>query len=204
MLSRARCAVSKNVWNWTRPLPTEVSISGHDTLTKTYFEDLGRIAESNAKSAQETTRIATDYWVASRERNNELARDITRTITEGMRRQTGANEELTSRIFEILEERDEAHKRFFGQWTEAFASVPFDYGRQTIREAEKSADSGVTTSANWGFPIAGYDELSVEEISGRLDTLSEAQIKQVRDYERRTKNRKSLMEQFERKLKVVS
>jgi hypothetical protein len=26
----------------------------------------------------------------------------------------------------------------------------------------------------------------------------------VRDYERRTKNRKSLMEEFERKLKVVS
>jgi hypothetical protein len=44
----------------------------------------------------------------------------------------------------------------------------------------------------------------VEEISGRLDTLSEAQIRQVRDYERRTKNRKSLMEQFDRKLKVVS
>ena len=174
------------------------------TMTKTYFEDLGKIAESNAKSAQESARIATDYWVVSRERNNELAQAITRTITEGMRRQTDANEELTSRIFEILEERDEAHKRFFGQWAEAFASVPFDYARQTMREAEMSANSGVTTSANWGFPIAGYDELSVEEISGRLDTLSEAQIKQVRDYERRTKNRKSLMEQFERKLKVVS
>jgi len=191
-------------WNWTRPLPTEVSKVATTIVTKTYFEDLGRIAESNAKSAQESTRIATDYWVASRERNSKLARDITRTLTESMRRQTDANEELTSRIFEILEERDEAHKRFFGQWTEAFASVPFDYARQTIREAEKSADSGVTTSANWGFPIAGYDELSVEEISGRLDTLSEAQIRQVRDYERRTKNRKSLMEEFERKLKVVS
>ena len=174
------------------------------TMTKTYFEDLGRIAESNAKSAQESARIATDYWVASRERNSKLARDITRTITESMRRQTDANEELASRIFEILEERDEAHKRFFGQWTEAFASVPFDYGRQTLREAEKSADSGVTPSPNSGFPIAGYDELSVEEISGRLDTLTEGQIKQVRDYERRTKNRKSLMEQFDRKLKVVS
>jgi hypothetical protein len=173
-------------------------------MTKTYFEDLGRIAESNAKSAQESARIATDYWVASRERNSKLARVITRTITESMRSQTEANEELTSEIFEILEERDEAHKRFFGQWAEAFASVPFDYARQTTREAEKSASSGVTTSANWGFPIASYDELSVEEISGRLDTLTEAQIKQVRDYERRTKNRKSLMEQFDRKLKVVS
>ena len=175
------------------------------TMTKTYFEDLGRIAETNAKSAQQSARIATEYWVASRERNSKVAQETTRTITEGMRRQTDANEELTSRIFEILEERDEAHKRFFEQWAEAFASVPFDYGRQTIREAEeKRANSGITLSANWGFPIAGYEELSVEEISRRLDTLSEAQIKQVRDHERRTKNRKSLMEQFDRKLKVVS
>jgi hypothetical protein len=173
------------------------------TMTKKYFEDLGRIAESNAKTAQESARIATDYWAASRERNNKVARDLTRTITEGMRRQTDANEELTSKIFEILEERDEAHKRFFGQWAETFASVPFDYARQATREAQKSVDS-VTASVNGGFPIARYDDLSVEEISGRLDTLTDAQIKQVRDHERRTKNRKSLMEQFDRKLKVVS
>lgn len=173
------------------------------TMTKTYFEDLGRIAESNAKTAQESARIATDYWGASRESNFKLAKDLTRTITEGMKRQSNANEELTSRIFELLEERDEAHKRFFGQWAEAFTTVPFDFARQATREAHKSANS-VTASVNGGFPIARYDELSVEEISGRLDSLTDAQIKQVRDHERRTKNRKSLMEQFERKLKVVS
>jgi predicted carbohydrate-binding protein with CBM5 and CBM33 domain len=173
------------------------------TMTKKYFEDLGRIAESNAKTAQESARIATDYWGASRESNIKLAQDITQSITKGVRRQTDANEELTSKIFEILEERDEAHKRFFGQWAEAFASVPFDYARQATREAEKSANS-VTASVNGGFPNTRYDELSVEEISGRLDALTDAQIKQVRDHERRNKNRKSLMEQFDRKLKVVS
>jgi hypothetical protein len=111
------------------------------TMTKTYFEDLGRIAESNAKSAQESARIATEYWVASRERNNKVAQEITRTLTEGMRRQTDANEELVSRIFEILEERDEAHKRFFEQWAEAFTSVPFEYTPQATREAQKKTAS---------------------------------------------------------------
>ena len=107
------------------------------TMTKQYFEDLGRIAESNAKSAQESARIATEYWVASRERNNKVAQQIAHTITEGMRRQTDANEQITSKIFEILEERDEAHKRFFEQWAEAFASVPSDYARQATSEAQK-------------------------------------------------------------------
>jgi hypothetical protein len=110
-------------------------------MTKEYFEDLGRIAESNAKSAQQSARIATEYWVASSERNNKVAQDITRSLTEGMKRQTEANEGLTSRIFEILEERDEAHKRFFEQWVQAFTSVPFDYARQATREAQKKTAS---------------------------------------------------------------
>src|SRR5215208_4367329 len=110
-------------------------------MTKMYFEDLGRIAETNAKSAQESARIASEYWGASRERNNQVAQEITRTTTEGMKHQTKADEDLTSRVFEILEERDEAHKRFFEQWAEAFTSVPFDYVRQATREAQKKSAS---------------------------------------------------------------
>ena len=110
-------------------------------MSKEYFEDLGRIAESNAKSAQESARIATEYWVASRERNNKVAQEITQTLTGGIKRQTKADEDLTSRIFEILEERDEAHKRFFEQWAEAFTSVPFEYTRQATHEAQKKTAS---------------------------------------------------------------
>jgi hypothetical protein len=110
-------------------------------MSKEYFEDLGKIAETNAKSAQESARIATEYWVASRERNNKVAQEITRTLTEGMKHQTEANEELVSRIFELLEERDEAHKRFFEQWAEAFTSVPFDYARRATREAQRKTAS---------------------------------------------------------------
>ena len=110
-------------------------------MTKEYFEDLGKIAESNAKSAQQSARIATEYWVASREKNNKVAQEITRTLTEGMKGQAKANEELVSRIFEILEERDEAHKRFFEQWAEAFTNVPFEYTRQATHEAQKKTAS---------------------------------------------------------------
>jgi len=54
---------------------------------------------------------------------------------------TRVSEELVSRIFEILEERDEAHKRFFEQWAQAFTSVPFEYTRQATREAQKKTAS---------------------------------------------------------------
>ena len=54
------------------------------------------------------------------------------------------------------------------------------------------------------FPIEGYDELNVGEISAQLDDLSEEELKRVRDYERRNKGRDTLLEQLERKIKATS
>jgi hypothetical protein len=141
MFSCARCTVGTCLELDATTTDGGVDKVATTMMTKEYFEDLGRIAERNAKSAQESARIATEYWVASSERNNKVAQEITRTITEGMRRQTGANEELVSRIFGILEERDEAHKRFFEQWAEAFTSVPFEYTRQATREGQTKTAS---------------------------------------------------------------
>jgi hypothetical protein len=50
------------------------------------------------------------------------------------------------------------------------------------------------------FPIAGYDEMNVEEVSRHLDGLSDEQLRQVRDYEARNKNRETVLTQIDRKL----
>jgi hypothetical protein len=141
MFSCAECLVGKYLELDATTTDGGVDKVATTTMTKGYFEDLGKIAESNAKSAQQSARIATEYWVSSRERNDKVAQEITRTLTEGTKHQTDANEELRSRIFEILEERDEAHKRFFEQWAEAFTSVPFEHARQAVREAHKKTAS---------------------------------------------------------------
>jgi hypothetical protein len=141
MFSCAGCMVGKYLELDETTTDGGVDKVATTTMTKTYFEDLGKIAETNAKSAQQSARIATEYWVSSRERNNQVAQEITRTLTEGMKHQTEANEDLRSRIFEIFEERDEAHKHFFEQWVEAFSSVPFEYTRQATREAQKKTAS---------------------------------------------------------------
>ena len=49
---------------------------------------------------------------------------------------------------------------------------------------------------------ANYDELTVDEISEKLDGLSTEQLKQVRDYEQHNKDRETLIEQIDRKIRV--
>jgi hypothetical protein len=41
----------------------------------------------------------------------------------------------------------------------------------------------------------------VEEVSARLDALSSEDLREVRDYEERTKNRETLLEQLDRRVR---
>ena len=51
------------------------------------------------------------------------------------------------------------------------------------------------------FPIEGYDEMNVDEISARLNDLSVEELQLVRDYEELNKKRESLLERMDRKIR---
>jgi hypothetical protein len=44
----------------------------------------------------------------------------------------------------------------------------------------------------------------VEEVSARLDALSTEDLREVRDYEERTKNRETVLEQLDRRIRSGS
>jgi polyhydroxyalkanoate synthesis regulator phasin len=50
------------------------------------------------------------------------------------------------------------------------------------------------------FPVTGYDDLTANQIQGRLSGLTPAELRKVRDYERRHANRKSVLSSIESKL----
>jgi polyhydroxyalkanoate synthesis regulator phasin len=50
------------------------------------------------------------------------------------------------------------------------------------------------------FPILGYDDLTAAQVQTRLDGLSPAELRKVRDYEKRNANRKSVLDAVQSKL----
>ncbi len=50
------------------------------------------------------------------------------------------------------------------------------------------------------FPITGYDDLTVSQVEKRLGSLSGAELRKVRDYEKRHANRKTVLNAIERRL----
>ena len=69
-------------------------------------------------------------------------------------------------------------------------NIPISYAKEGLKDAR--------------FPIEGYDELTVEEVSERLSGLSADDLREVRDYEERNKNRETILEPLDRKIRSGS
>jgi hypothetical protein len=70
------------------------------------------------------------------------------------------------------------------------------YG-ETMEEKRKDREG---ESPDRNLPIPDYQGKTVPEIARRLDDLSADQVKRIRAYEKRHKNRKTLLERIERRL----
>jgi polyhydroxyalkanoate synthesis regulator phasin len=66
-----------------------------------------------------------------------------------------------------------------------------------LRSADKARRS---VGAGQSLPILGYDELTAAQVQARLDGLSPAELRKVRDYERRHANRKSVLAAIDKHL----
>jgi hypothetical protein len=74
---------------------------------------------------------------------------------------------------------------------------------EVLKQTEKATKEAELKAAVLGaLKTANYDELSVAEISRRLDDLSTEQLRKVREYEKRNKNRETLIEQIDRKIRA--
>ena len=69
-----------------------------------------------------------------------------------------------------------------------------------VGAAAEGAERAVEAVA---FPIEGYDEMNVDEISKHLNDLSVEELQLVRDYEELNKRRESLLERMDRKIRSV-
>jgi len=73
---------------------------------------------------------------------------------------------------------------------------------KVLEQTEQATREAKLTTAVFGaLKTTHYDELTVDEISKRLDDLSTEELRKVREYETRNKNRETLIEQIDRKIR---
>jgi hypothetical protein len=159
-------------------------------------ERINRTAERLARTSAGSYKMVIDHVVAQQERNVRFARETFGDAVREIRHQAESNKVLTQELVERAETQRDAFRTLVGESVDTYMDLlyaPLAYYKQGLRLVEGE-----------GFPIAGYDELNVKEIGDRLDGMTAAEIRTVREYEKRNKNRETLIEQFDRKLKAAS
>jgi hypothetical protein len=151
-----------------------------------------RTAEAFVRSAskqQEGFRTLTQAWAgAYREFFSPFAyfREGVRTTQQAARQGLQATEQVARQGLRVAEEATEQTE-------------------EVLRHTEKATKEAELKAAVLGaLKTTNYDELTVDEIAGRLDDLSVTELKKVRKYEKRNKNRETLIEQIDRKIRANS
>ncbi|HEX2729123.1 MAG TPA: hypothetical protein VHM16_05165, partial [Rubrobacteraceae bacterium] len=76
---------------------------------------------------------------------------------------------------------------------------------QVLRQAEEATrEAELRIAVSEALKTASYDELSVDDISKKLNGLTTEQLRKVREYEKQNKNRETLIEQIDRKIRANS
>src|SRR5215218_4451723 len=107
----------------------------------------------------------------------EAERDATTTEAE----EEGSSEEITSVVRESVRRSGEG-------------------SRDEAPQDATTTDLGKSGADAEGLPLEDYDSLTVQQVTQRLGQLSVEEIEQLRDYEADNRNRRSLMERFERRI----
>jgi hypothetical protein len=162
-------------------------------------EALREQAEHNVKTAgafgrsiykqQEGFRALTQTWAgAYRDFFSPLAyaREGLRTTQQAARQGLEATEQMARQGLKVAEEVTEKSE-------------------EVLKQTEKATKEVELRTAVFGaLKTTNYDELSVDQISRKLDGLSTEELGKVREFEKRNKNRETLIDQLDRKIKTNS
>lgn len=81
----------------------------------------------------------------------------------------------------------------------SFFFAPLSYLRDGLQSSNVVEGAGSEKSCG-GLPLENYDELTTEDVSEKIEYLDALEVRAVRSYERRHKNRGELLERLDRSL----
>jgi hypothetical protein len=193
-----------------------------ETLADSYRLVYTQAAEAGERQ-QQRAREFSELVTTNLREQTEASRTGAQQLSEQAERQREAGQELARESVEAYAEfLDDAFSRYRSGTERAAQTVQKGVARTgsttsgllgaatgavadaTGRTVEATAAGAEQAAEAVVFPIEGYDEMNVDEISERLDDLSVEELQLVRDYEERREKRKTLLEQMDRKIRATT
>jgi hypothetical protein len=195
-------------------------------------QDVNEAAARFAETLADSYRVVYGQATESAERQQQRAQEFSELVSSNLRQQSEAGRANAQQLSEEAARQQEAGQALARESVESytqFLNDAFSRYRGGTEQAAASAREGVrtlseTTTGLLGtatgavgatvegaeraaeatvFPIEGYDDMNVDEISKHLDDLSMEELQLVRDYEELNKRRQTLLEQMDRKIRAT-
>ncbi len=148
--------------------------------------------ENALASMPRTTPVELPVQSQSRsEVTGEPATNGAQKVTETAAKDDQKNTEIAA--------KDDAQKK--AEQTQKATETAAKSAQKNTEIAAKDVQKNTETAT---FPIEGYDEMNLDEVSKRLGGLSVDELKRVRKYEKDNKNRRTLRKEMKRKIKTTS
>jgi polyhydroxyalkanoate synthesis regulator phasin len=145
-------------------------------------EAMDDAVERGRMTRDDAEQLVQDLIKIGRKQTEEVRSDIEQLIGKG------------ADVAAIGDAGKTARKRVSSAAKTAARTPIADRARREVDRARRAAGVGPT------FPILGYDDLTAGQVTSSLDDLTPAELRKVRDYERRHANRKSVLNAVEKKL----
>jgi polyhydroxyalkanoate synthesis regulator phasin len=153
-------------------------------------EALDEVVKRGRMTRDDAAQLAQALFTLGRQQTDDVMKDLEQLLGRGRSRL----EERTGNVRGRSVDAARGARRSVGQAADAARKAADPLLVQADR-ARRVAGVGPA------FPITGYDDLTAAQINSRLDTLTPAELRKVRDYERRRGNRKSVLDTIEVKLR---
>jgi hypothetical protein len=190
-----------------------------------------RLQEENARAAQEWFANCLRL-LKLQQRNAEFVRGWTGEAVEALREQTEHNAQTAEAFGRGISKQQEEEAfgglacAWAGSYREILSALAYigegvrtfqgaakqglrvaeqatEHTDEVLKQAEKATREAELRTAVFGaLKSADYEELTVEGISGRQEGLSTEELRKVREFEKQNKNRESLIDRIDRKIRA--
>ncbi len=185
------------------------------------MDKAGEAAQTMSRTTHKSAYTAMDYALKAQEINTKLLQQTSQAWIDGFRYQAKLSQGMAQVFFgqwgnalasmprttPVVEPSVQRQSR-----SEVTGESATNGAQKATETAAKSAQKSTEIAAKDAqkntetatFPIEGYDEMNVGEVSERLDGLSVDELKRVRKYEKGNKDRGTLRKEMKHKIKTTS
>ena len=163
-----------------------------EALERSFREVVDDAVKRGRMTRDDANELVNKLVSKGRKQTEDLLKDVESAIAQARKevdtRTTKARKEVESRATQA---RKTAKKR-----ADRATKAVVEGADEPLAQADKlRSRAGLP-----GFPVTAYDSLSAPQVKSRVADLTKADARKVRTYEKRNKNRKSILDAVEKRL----